>query len=119
MSYTSSELAGHNVPYKGKRYWVICILGLTFLPACSDKYEEGFQVGYAQGARDAEVKVRAELEQKINALEREKSSSTSSYSSTTSTEVCGGSGVNLNGKHYSGGKTGCVKVFSDGRVEKY
>ena len=23
MSYTSPELAGHNVPYKGKRYWVI------------------------------------------------------------------------------------------------
>ena len=23
MTYTSPEIAGHNVPYKGKRYWVI------------------------------------------------------------------------------------------------
>lgn len=94
-------------------------LVLAFLSGCSDKYEEGFQAGYAQGAKDAETRVRADFEQKLEALEREKSSSNSSYSATTSTEVCGGAGVNLNGKHYSGGKTGCVKVFSDGRVEKY
>jgi hypothetical protein len=37
----------------------------------------------------------------------------------SSTAACGGNGITLNGKHYSGGKTGCVKVYSDGRVERY
>lgn len=96
-----------------------CLIFIAALVGCADKYQEGFQVGYAQGSADAETRVRADFEQKIEALERQKASNYSSYSATTSTEVCGGAGVNLNGRHYSGGKTGCVRVLSDGRVEKY
>ena len=44
-----------------------------------------------------------------------------SYTSTTytTTEVCGGGGVNVGGRHYSSGQTGCVRVLSDGTVQRY
>lgn len=89
-----------------------------FLPiillGCKDKYQEGYQIGYSDGVRSMESK----LEESEKKLQDEKRKSQYSFSSV-STEVCGGTGVNLNGKHYSGGKTGCVRVYSDGRVEKY
>lgn len=91
----------------------------VILTGCADKYEEGFKAGYAQGSKDAELSVRAEFERKVRDLEREVSSNAHRYSAASSTEVCGGAGVNLNGKHYSGGKTGCVRVMSDGRVERF
>jgi hypothetical protein len=94
------------------------VMVLFLLAGCTDKYQEGYQEGYAQGARETEVRVRAEYEQKMEALQSD-ASYAPSYTATVSTEVCGGNGVNLNGKHYSGGKTGCVRVLSDGKVEKY
>ena len=84
------------------------------LSGCKDKYQEGYQIGYSDGVRSMESK----LEESEKKLQDEKRKSQYSYSSV-STEVCGGTGVNLNGKHHSGGKTGCVRVYSDGRVEKY
>lgn len=98
--------------------YFLVVAVLFFSAGCADKYQEGFQEGYAQGAKEAEVRIRAEIEQKMEALQRA-ASNASSYSATASTEVCGGNGLNLNGKHYSGGKTGCVRVLSDGRVERY
>lgn len=95
-------------------------LVLFALTGCGNKYEEGFQAGYAQGSSDAGARVRADYERRLAKIEYEASSrSSSTYAGSVQTEVCGGSGVNLNGKHYSGGKTGCVRVLSDGRVERY
>jgi succinate dehydrogenase/fumarate reductase-like Fe-S protein len=55
------------------------------------------------------------LEEKIKRQERQ-----STYTSgISSTSVCGGGGVEVNGKHHGAGKTGCVRVYSDGRIEKY
>ena len=95
----------------------ILFAGLLFLlTGCEDKYQEGYQQGYSEGASFAENKMNKECDEKLSKQEHD---ATSSSYSVTSTEVCGGGGVNLNGKHYSGGKTGCVRAFSDGRVEKY
>lgn len=103
------------------------ILGLLLLVAfvssgCSERYKEeyekGYQAGYADGQHDARnecdeklKKERTTCQEEIESLTREPSA--------TSTEVCGGGGVNFNGRHYAGGKTGCVRVFSNGKVERY
>jgi hypothetical protein len=101
---------------KGKTITSICLIASLFiLSGCKDKFQEGYQSGYIDGAYDTELKLKKEYEIKISELERKNQNSFS----VTSTEVCGGSGVNLNGKHYSGGKTGCVRVYSNGRVERY
>ena len=94
---------------------LICVFLIFSLSGCKDKYQEGYQSGYIDGVYDTEKKLKKEYEEKISELERKKQNSFS----VSSTSVCGGGGVNLNGKHYSGGKTGCVRVYSDGRVEKY
>lgn len=90
-----------------------------FSTGCTDKYKEGYDEGYAAGVEITKRQLQDEFDRKVAQIERDSRYSSSSYSSVTSTEVCGGSGVNLNGKHYSGGKTGCVRVHSDGKVEKY
>lgn len=96
----------------------LCVIS-TF--GCKDRYQEGYDAGYAEGFSQAKVGVE---ERCVERLEEEKRSCrnrsySSSYSSGYSTEVCGGGGVNANGKHYEGGKTGCVRVYSDGRVVRY
>ena len=91
------------------------LISLLVLVGCKDKYQEGYQVGYSDGVRSMESRLK-ESEEKLETLKRQ--STNYSYSSVT-TEVCGGNGVNSNGKYYSGGKTGCVRVYSDGRVERY
>jgi hypothetical protein len=104
-------------PLKGLVLLVLISLAMC-LTGCGKKYEEGLQEGYARGAADAEARVRGELEPQIASLKQQYSSSVSSLQ-ISSTSSCGGSGINLNGKYYSGGKTGCVRVYSDGRVERY
>ena len=93
---------------------ILLMTSLVTLSGCKDKFDEGYQSGYINGVYDTEQRLKKEHEEKISELERK---NRNSYS-VTSTEVCGG-GVNLNGKYYSGGKTGCVRVYSNGRVEKY
>ena len=97
-----------------KKIKLSTFLVLILLAGCKDKYQEGYQIGYSDGVKSMEFK----LDESEKKLQDEKRKSQQSFSSV-STEVCGGSGVNLNGKHYSGGKTGCVRVYSDGRVVKY
>lgn len=95
----------------------ILLVGLLFvITGCDDRYQEGYQNGYSDGASFTENRLNKDCEDKLSKQERE--SRASSYS-MTSTEVCGGGGINLNGKHYTGGKTGCVRAYSDGRVERY
>jgi hypothetical protein len=101
--------------------YVTLLLSTTTIVGCKDKYQEGYDQGYAeglyQGKRDAEKQCEEKIDEEKKSC-RDRSYS-SSYSSSYSTEVCGGGGVNLNGKHYEGGKTGCVRVYSDGRVVRY
>ena len=88
---------------------------------CKDRYQEGFDAGYAEGFSRAKLDVENRCEERLE--EERRSCRDRSYSAGAprvySTEVCGGDGVTTNGKHYSGGKTGCVRVHSDGRVEQY
>ena len=80
--------------------------------------DRGYAEGYDYGVAVTEKRLNDLIElqaEKIRRLERQ----STTYSGAYSTEVCGGNGVNVNGKHHSAGKTGCVRVYSDGRIEKY
>lgn len=99
----------------------IAPLLLIVLVGCKDRYQEGFQKGFKDGFDQATAITETICSEKIE-KEKRSCAATSAYPSTFesySTEVCGGGGVNLNGKYHSGGKKGCVRVFSDGRVERY
>jgi hypothetical protein len=80
--------------------------------------DSGYVAGYNDGIAVTEKRLNELIElqaEKIRRLEKQGATSSGVYS----TEVCGGNGVDVNGKHHSAGKTGCVRVFSDGRIEKY
>ena len=94
------------------------ILAVPFLLGCEAKYQEGYAAGYTQGVSQTENRLARKYEQELADANR-RQSFPASYASVTSTSACGGNGINLNGKRYSGGKTGCVEVFSDGRVVRY
>jgi len=101
---------------------ILCLLiPLVVLCGCEDKYQTGYAAGHAAGYAQANAaaerrvaEVRAELERE----NRDANAIRESFNSVETT-VCGGGGVNLNGKHYSGGKTGCVQVLSNGTVRRY
>lgn len=92
----------------------LILIGVT---ACADRYDQGYDRGYSAGYSVA----AAEYQQKLNECEREALSDSYNYvpSRTVRTEVCGGGGVTFNGKHYSPGSTGCVRIYSDGTVKRY
>lgn len=89
---------------------------LVLLAGCNDRYEEGYRMGYSEGrsAGYAEAKKAAEEEQ-----ERRQRMTSAFSASSVATQVCGGGGVTVNGRHHSPGKTGCVRVLSDGTVQRY
>jgi hypothetical protein len=91
---------------------VVCLAG------CADKYQEGYSAGYAAGEAAARAREIARCDERQRELERQ-SALDESTSTHVTTEVCGGGGININGRHVPGGKTGCVRVFSDGRVQRY
>jgi len=100
---------------------ILIFLAAVLLQGCEDRYAEGYQDGYDEALAAAESRFKM----KVAALEEcedEQSEAYygggASYRSVT-TEVCGGAGVNLNGKHISPGKSGCVRVYSDGTIERY
>lgn len=97
------------------RNFALMVCSILLLVGCGNQTEEAYNSGFVDGFREAEKVMKEKYENKLSELERSCSKSFG-YSST---EVCGGGGVNLNGKHYSGGKTGCVRVFEDGRVQRY
>jgi len=90
---------------------------LTFATGCNDRFQEGYSAGYKDGLATGEKLGLEKFEQEYAA----KLLTSQSYAPTTytTTEVCGGGGINVGGKHYSGGKTGCVRVLSDGTVQRY
>lgn len=88
------------------------------LAACSDRYDEGYRLGYAAGRTDM-LQVATQCEQRLQDERRRIDSALFDAEPSVATTVCGGAGVNLNGKHIAPGKTGCVRVLSDGTVERY
>ncbi len=99
------------------RFVLLFLLSIA-ISACEDQHKKFYSEGYSQGFADAQRKFRKECDEKIDETKNHQESSSYGYG-VSSTEVCGGDGVNVGSKHYSAGKTGCVRVFSDGRVEKY
>lgn len=101
---------------------VLGAVALPLLVGCSGGYDDGYQAGFAAGFRSRDEEVAALREQGENCDSSGSSYSfgdSSAYTGAVVTEVCGGGGVNVGKKHYAPGKTGCVRVFSDGRVERY
>lgn len=99
--------------------FVLALCVFLFLSGCGDRYQEGHDAGFLDGFNAGSRSAHESCEQKIeNAKDMCEQYSRPTFS-TYSTEVCGGSGTNVNGKFYSAGKTGCVRVYSDGRVERY
>lgn len=102
--------------------WYIIIMPTIFgLIGCDyrfqDGYDQGYAKGYTAGLQEASELAAKRCDERVDALAN--SCRSARYSSSVSTQVCGGDGVTLNGKHYPGGKTGCVRVYSDGRVERF
>ena len=103
-----------------RQFFVLLVTLALF--GCADRYQEaydkGYQAGYVDGLNDEDKKCQARIEDERDFCSN-RLNSLMSTPSVTSTEVCGGGGVNVNGRHYPGGKTGCVRVFSNGKVERY
>jgi hypothetical protein len=97
---------------------LLLISFFVLLAGCEDKYQKGYETGFNDGVSVTEKKLKEIIDRQKEQLERLERRS-NSYSGAYSTEVCDGGGVTVNGKHHSGGKTGCVRVYSDGRIEKY
>lgn len=97
------------------------VIFLSAIAGCKDRFQEGYEAGYSDGLSDGTDSAENKCTEKVE--EEKKACRDQSYltdtSSEVTTEVCGDAGVNANGKHYSGGKTGCVRVYSDGRVDRY
>lgn len=89
------------------------LLLMSLLSGCNDRYEEGYAAGFQAAETAARVRESNSL------VEQERYREPASPASEVTTEVCGGFGVDFNGRHITGGKTGCVRVFSDGRVQRY
>lgn len=99
------------------RLLIVCLAAT--LVACKDRFDEGYAAGYAEASAAVRKTVEEQCETKVRSCERAASSYTPPSFSSVTTEVCGGGGVTFNGKHYKPGKTGCVRVFSDGRVQRW
>lgn len=99
-----------------RRTLLVSFLLPTLLLGCKDRYQEGYEVGYADATDEVTQEMKAKCENEVNEAREE--ARTFSYGPTV-TEVCGGAGINMNGKHIPPGKTGCVRAYSDGRVERY
>lgn len=98
---------------------LMCVLFLA-LSGCKDKYQEGYGEGFSIGYAQAKAEAQAACSLQVDAAKESYSSRTASPSySFVTAEVCGGNGMDYNGKHYKAGKTGCVRVMADGRVEGY
>lgn len=88
---------------------------------CSDAYDAGYAAGLAAGSsRDSEAaqEVQKAQERKPDLSSGEQEAS-GWNSGPTATEVCGGGGVDIGTEHIEPGDSGCVRVFSDGRIERY
>lgn len=99
---------------------------LALAAGCEDRletrYREGVRAGYADGYNKGRLEGHRQgrLEAEKECDSRSSSHGGHSYSGgTVVAEVCGGGGVNVGTQHYSGGKTGCVRVYGDGRVDRY
>jgi hypothetical protein len=114
-------MQSNNLRIRHVLLYVVIALSTISTLGCKDRYQEGYDAGYADGFSKAKIGVEKRCEEKLEEEKRSCRDKTYSfgYSGGYSTEVCGGGGLTANGKHYEGGKTGCVRVHSDGRVVRY
>jgi hypothetical protein len=106
----------------GARNTAKILLISCVLVGCNDRYQDGYSEGYGNGYDDAQSEARTRLQECESQRPDCAISETSAYSYSTptvTTEVCGGNGVTVNGKHHRPGKTGCVRVYSDGTSQRY
>lgn len=95
----------------------IIVVAAILLQGCDDRYAEGYQDGHDEALAEVERRI-AEIEEYEDEQSEASYGGGVNYRSVT-TEVCGGGGVNVDGKHISPGKSGCVRVYSDGTTERY
>lgn len=100
------------------------VLLLTFLAGlsgCEDKYKTGHDAGYAEGYAAGYAKASEEAEQRAKKLRQEawRAAFSEPSSPVVAASICGGNGMNLNGKYIRPGKTGCVDALSDGTFRRY
>jgi hypothetical protein len=95
---------------KFKKIFFVLALTFVFLSSCENHYERGYSDGYADGYEAGKQVAMENCEDNISG---------SFLSRSVTTEVCGGGGVNVDGKHISPGPTGCVRVYSDRTFERY
>lgn len=107
---------------KGRMKFSMMVLAVAISAGCSDRYDEGYWAGYAAALAEAQPTtdgLKAALDQCETAKGDAYSTGAGNILRSVTTQVCGGGGVTLNGNHVRPGKTGCVRVFSDGSVERY
>lgn len=100
----------------------LVVTAVVFVSACGngyqEAYEEGYEAGLAAGKLDAKKAVKVP-----EVCEPESEASAAAAPNWTSgpafTEVCGGGGVDVGSTHIQPGESGCVRVFNDGRIERY
>jgi hypothetical protein len=85
---------------------------------CKQAYDAGYKAGLAAGTLNATKAAKG-----TDAFAPEMEASAAAQPNWTSgpvfTEVCGGAGVDVGSSHIEPGESGCVRVFSDGRIERY
>lgn len=104
----------------GRAALVVAVV--EFVSACGNGYQEAYDAGYeaglAAGTLDAKNAVKVP-----EACEPESEARAAAAPGWTSgpafTEVCGGGGVDVGSTHIEPGEAGCVRVFNDGRIERY
>lgn len=108
-----------------KAFWTIPCL-VVLISACTQETDAEHKQAYEAGYADASVKLKNVYERRVQEMEathrREVEvlkSQIPGPSLTQSTEICGVDGANVNGRHIDGGKTGCVRMYSDGRYERF
>lgn len=94
----------------------------VFVLACGDGYQEAYDAGYDAGLAAGKLNATKAVKDP-EACGPEPEASADAQPSWTSgplfTAVCGGAGVDVGSTHIEPGESGCVRVFGDGRVERY
>jgi len=90
----------------------------ALLLGCEDRYQSGYEDGYADTNTEARLAGTEDCQERQPDYGYRTYSSYQAPTRSVTTEVCGGGGVNVDGKHHAPGLTGCVQVFSDGTIER-
>ena len=111
-------------PYRTNLATLCCAISVLFVGCgndCGDAYDAGYAAGMVAGssrhdgiAQGAQSSQECPPDPATSAQPR-----TGWNAGPTSTEVCGGGGVDVGTDHIEPGDSGCVRVFGDGRIKRY